>query len=310
VVSIYDTGESNGYPYIAMEFVAGQNLRDLAREAPLSEEAALEVGAGIAAALGAAHQAGLIHRDVKPENMIRTPEGRTKLCDLGLARTAAESEARPLLAGPITDHGRTMGTPYFFSPEQARGKTLDIRSDLYSLGVSLFYLATGRPPFKGATPPVVLKMHLVDPPPVPSSLSPSLSPAFDALIGKLLEKDPGRRHQTPAELGEAIAALLGGEKAPAGSAAKVSPRRAPAVVRPGPARRRPAPTAAGPGRAERRRPVATPPRPRDAVGALAQWVAICACLFLVLLWVRSQLGEIEPPSTSTDRGASASVDGS
>ena len=189
-----------------------------------------------------------------------------------------------------------MGTPYFFSPEQARGATLDIRSDLYSLGVSLFYLATGRPPFKGATPPVVLKMHLVTPPPVPSSLNSTLSPAFDALVGKLLQKDPGLRHQTPAETGEAIATLLAGRVASAPTPKRTSQRRAPAAPRPA-LRRRPAAPSVGPARGERRRLPASPPPPRDGVPVLTQWVAICTCLLLALLLVKSQLGEIEPAVT-------------
>ncbi|MHC4390476.1 MAG: serine/threonine-protein kinase [Planctomycetota bacterium] len=278
VIAIYDTDESNGVPYIAMELVEGKNLSDVVSESgPLTEEEVLGVGRAIADALNAAHARSLVHRDIKPENIIRATDGRMKLCDLGLARPFTASD--PTLGeGAITDHGVTLGTPYFVSPEQARGLALDIRSDLYSLGVTLFYLATGEPPFKGDTPPVVMKRHVTDKPPAPSSLRMTLSPPFDELVLKLLEKSPARRYQTPKAVGRALARLLG-EVVPVAEAQPVRPRRRSdrqPRPRPGEARRR----------ARRNR--------RQRLPRLAKAVAVLALVFTVLYLIKGAMGPIAP----------------
>jgi tRNA A-37 threonylcarbamoyl transferase component Bud32 len=239
IVRIYDAGESKGRYFIAMELVEGRNVEEeLSERGPLGERETLEIGREVARALEAVHAAKIVHRDVKPENIMRTAEGRLKLLDLGIARP---EEARA--GGELTEPGNMLGTPYFVSPEQAGGQEVDIRSDLYSLGVTLYYLATGEHPFTGAAAAEIMRRHLMDPVPSPRLLRPALSTTFDAIVQKLLAKDPKRRYQTPAELVAAFDLALGeGPLEPAPPprpvpSAAFSPRRA-GVAKPAP---RPAP---------------------------------------------------------------------
>jgi hypothetical protein len=217
VVRIQDAGESRGRHYIAMELVEGVNLeRAVRRDGPLSELAALEVALGVGRALEAAHELKLVHRDVKPANIVRTPDGRVKLLDLGLAR----AQHRRGDDGYITDHGRTLGTPFYVSPEQARGEELDIRSDIYSLGVTLFHLVTGDHPFTGPNAVDVMRRHIQEAPPSPRRLRPQLSAAFERLVLRMLAKKPGERFDSPRELCREIEAVRASDEEEAAAAGR------------------------------------------------------------------------------------------
>jgi len=239
VVRTIDAGESKGRHYIVMELVLGLNLEAaVKRDGTLSELAALEVGLGVAKALEAAHQEKLVHRDVKPANIVRTPDGRVKLLDLGLARAAHRTGAD----GFITDHGRTLGTPYYVSPEQARGEEIDIRSDIYSLGITLYFLVTGEHPYTAATAPEVMRMHIVEPVPSARKRRPDLSAEFDELLGGMLAKDRKKRPETPAELVRLIERVRQGD----GGGRDRDARRRPERAKERPARAAPASKADGP----------------------------------------------------------------
>ena len=147
----------------------------------------------MAAALGYAHKHGVIHRDVKPGNVLITDEGRVKVTDFGIARAINTEES-------LTQTGAVMGTATYFSPEQAEGMGVDARSDIYSLGVVLYEMATGRPPFLGDTPVAVASKHVRDHPPAPRELNPSIPPTFEAIILKAMAKDPAHRYATAEDL--------------------------------------------------------------------------------------------------------------
>jgi serine/threonine-protein kinase len=164
----------------------------------LDEERALVIAQQVARALDHAHKNGLVHRDVKPENVIVTREGVAKLCDLGLARTDAQG------AG-----GQKAGTPDYISPEQARGEaTVDGRSDLYSLGATLYHMLAGRPPFEAATPAAVLARHLTEPARPLNALVADVDPRTEALVTRLLAKSPAERFASAGELVQALDAIV------------------------------------------------------------------------------------------------------
>ena len=170
IVPVFDWGEDTGTYFIVMEFIDGRPLSSILKSAgPLSAERTADVGAHVAAALGYAHKHGVIHRDVKPGNVLITDEGQVKVTDFGIARALNTEES-------LTQTGAVMGTATYFSPEQAEGIGVDARSDIYSLGVVLFEMVTGRPPFLGDTPVAVASKHVRDHPPAPRELNPSIPP--------------------------------------------------------------------------------------------------------------------------------------
>jgi serine/threonine-protein kinase len=194
IVPVFDWGEDGGTYFIVMEFIDGRPLSSILKTAgPLSAERTADVGAHVAAALGYAHKHGVIHRDVKPGNVLITDEGQVKVTDFGIARAINTEES-------LTQTGAVMGTATYFSPEQAEGIGVDARSDLYSLGVVLFEMVTGRPPFLGDTPVAVASKHVRDHPPAPRELNPSIPPTFEAIILKAMAKDPAHRYGTAEEL--------------------------------------------------------------------------------------------------------------
>ena len=194
IVPVFDWGEDSGTYFIVMEFVDGRPLSSVLKSSgPLSAERAAEIGAPVAAALGYAHKHGVIHRDVKPGNVLITDDGQVKVTDFGIARAINTEES-------LTQTGAVMGTATYFSPEQAEGIGVDARSDIYSLGVVLFEMVTGRPPFLGDTPVAVASKHVRDTPPTPREINPSVSPTFEAIILKAMAKDPAHRYQTAEEL--------------------------------------------------------------------------------------------------------------
>src|SRR5665213_3070209 len=194
IVPVFDWGEDNGTYFIVMEFVDGRALSSILRTAgPLHPDRAAEIAADVAGALAYAHRHGVVHRDVKPGNVLITEEGTIKVTDFGIARAVNTEES-------LTQTGAVMGTATYFSPEQAEGIGVDPRSDIYSLGVVLFEMVTGRAPFLGDTPVAVASKHVRDIPPVPREINPSIPPTFEAIILKSMAKDPDHRYATAEEL--------------------------------------------------------------------------------------------------------------
>jgi beta-lactam-binding protein with PASTA domain/tRNA A-37 threonylcarbamoyl transferase component Bud32 len=194
IVPVFDWGEDSGAYFIVMEFIDGRPLSSILKTAgPLSADRAADIGSHVAAALGYAHKHGVIHRDVKPGNVLITDEGQVKVTDFGIARAINTEES-------LTQTGAVMGTATYFSPEQAEGIGVDPRSDIYSLGVVLFEMVTGRAPFLGDTPVAVASKHVRDIPPVPREINSSIPPTFEAIILKSMAKDPDHRYATAEEL--------------------------------------------------------------------------------------------------------------
>ncbi len=187
IVAIYDWGQSDGTYFIVMEYVHGKSLREILNEnGPLESDEIAEYSTDIAGALAYAHQHGVVHRDVKPGNVLINDAGKVKVTDFGIAR-AGTSES-------LTQTGAVMGTATYFSPEQAQGYNVDGRSDIYSLGVVMYELATGVPPFTADTPIAVAFKHVSEKLVPPSVRNPLVAPDLEAIISKCLEKDPDRRY--------------------------------------------------------------------------------------------------------------------
>jgi len=204
VISVIDVGYDGGHLYMALELVSGGDAAQLAARSKgvLAEIRALEIISDCCRGLAALHEARLIHRDIKPANIFITRHGIAKLADLGLARSEQGDDG-------LTVFGHAVGTPAFMSPEQADGKSnVDIRSDIYSLGASLFALTTGSPPFTGNGAYAIVAKLLIEPAPDPRSLNPFLSDATSQVIARCLAKQPIDRYQTPEELSTAIAEVL------------------------------------------------------------------------------------------------------
>ncbi len=196
IVQIHEVGHVDGLHFIAQEYVQGQNLREwITRNGPPGLAHALSVMRQVAAALAKAAEQGVVHRDVKPENIMLTPSGEVKVADFGLARIAREGETIDL-----TRIGITMGTPLYMSPEQVEGKPLDHRSDLYSFGVTCYHMLSGSPPFSGETALGVAVQHLKKQPEPLEGLRPDLPAPLCRLVHKMLAKEPARRCQSALEL--------------------------------------------------------------------------------------------------------------
>ena len=194
IVPVFDWGEDSGTYFIVMEYIDGRPLSSILKSAgPLSPERTADIGAHVAAALGYAHKHGVVHRDVKPGNVLITDDGQVKVTDFGIARAVNTEES-------LTQTGAVMGTATYFSPEQAEGLGVDARSDIYSLGVVLFEMVVGRPPFLGDSPVAVASKHVRDHPPAPRELNPQIPPTFEAIILKAMAKDPAYRYATAEEL--------------------------------------------------------------------------------------------------------------
>ena len=192
IVAVYDWGSAEGTYYIVMEYIEGHSLAELLRSGgPLAPERAAEIAMDVAEALGFAHSNGVIHRDVKPSNVLLSPDGQVKVTDFGIAIVAfGGAEAN------LTQTGAVMGTATYFSPEQAQGKPLDHRSDLYSLGIVLYEMLCGRPPFTGDTSVAIAYKHVQQAVPSPSSLGVLLPESLEAIAMKLLAKNPEERYPT------------------------------------------------------------------------------------------------------------------
>jgi eukaryotic-like serine/threonine-protein kinase len=204
IVSIFDWGQERGTYFIVMEYVRGRSLREIVQNnGPFSARRTAEVGAEIAGALEFAHRNGVVHRDVKPGNVLLTADGDVKVTDFGIARAGAGEE--------LTQTGAVMGTAAYFSPEQAQGLPVDGRSDVYSLGVVLYEMATGVPPFTGESPVAVAYKHVREDPKRPRSIASDLPPDLERIILTAMSKDPDSRYQTADELRNDLLRFLRGQ---------------------------------------------------------------------------------------------------
>ncbi|PYQ06970.1 MAG: hypothetical protein DMF82_04840 [Acidobacteria bacterium] len=216
IVHIYDVGETAGgagMHYVVMELVEGETLRRRLRAGPLSLRDLLDLGAQLADGLAKAHRAGIVHRDLKPENVMVTPEGVLKILDFGLAKIVAvpfkDVDLRETLSRHGTQAGMLMGTLEYMSPEQASGRTVDHRTDQFSLGAILHEMATGRPPFRRDTPAQVIAAVIERDPEPLGRLRADVPAALDALVSRCLQKDPERRFARTDELASELAGLAG-----------------------------------------------------------------------------------------------------
>jgi eukaryotic-like serine/threonine-protein kinase len=199
IVAVYDTGEdmTSGVPvpYIVMEYVDGRTVRDLLQEGHrLLPERSLEIIDGVLRALDYSHQAGIVHRDIKPGNVMVTRNGDVKVMDFGIARAMSDAQAT------MTQTAQVIGTAQYLSPEQARGERVDSRSDLYSTGCLLYELLTGRPPFTGDSPVAIAYQHVRENPVPPSRVDPDVPPWADGIVLKAMAKSPADRYQTAADM--------------------------------------------------------------------------------------------------------------
>ncbi|MET1034849.1 MAG: Stk1 family PASTA domain-containing Ser/Thr kinase [Arthrobacter sp.] len=217
IVAVYDTGEEDiegaadhdvRAPFIVMEYVEGRTLRDLLRAGEITVESAGRYTLGVLKALEYSHRKGIVHRDIKPANVMVTGEDAVKVMDFGIARAMADSGAT------MTQTQAVVGTAQYLSPEQARGETVDARSDLYSAGCLLYELLAGRPPFIGDSPVSVAYQHVGEDAAPPSDFNPDVGPALDRVIATALRKDREDRYQDAAAFGRALAAGLAGAEIP------------------------------------------------------------------------------------------------
>lgn len=202
IVRVFDAGEetvteSGGHetqvPFIVMEYVDGRLLKDIIREGAVDSSEAVRIIDGVLTALEYSHRAGVVHRDIKPGNIMITKTGQVKVMDFGIARAISDS------ATTVAQTTAILGTASYFSPEQAKGESVDARTDLYSTGVVLFEMLTGRPPFRGETPVAVAYQHVSETPVKPSSINPKVSPALDTVVLHALAKDRFARYQSAVE---------------------------------------------------------------------------------------------------------------
>ena len=291
IVGIYDWGQEQGTYYIVMEYVVGRSMADVMRSTGrLSPDRAAEIASDVAEALSSAHNAGLVHRDIKLGNIIVSDDGQVKVADFGIATALARRTGDNL-----THIGSVMGTATYFSPEQAQGKALDGRSDLYSLGVVLYEMIVGKPPFTADTSTAVAVKHVQERPLAPSLLGVSIVESLEAIILKLLAKNPANRypkaedlradlqrylagaHSIPTRTGQSPRVRTGpsprvptGERPETGSPAPPAPRRPRWQAGRAPARSRPLPRPVAvrpPGPAPR-----CPPRQDQGPGPPPQYV--------------------------------------
>jgi serine/threonine protein kinase/beta-lactam-binding protein with PASTA domain len=224
IVAVYDTGEApdihgNNIPYIVMEYVDGQTLRDILRDGrKLLPERALSITSDVLSALDYSHRAGIIHRDIKPANVMLTPSGQVKVMDFGIARALADAS--------MTQTAAVIGTAQYLSPEQARGETVDARSDIYSTGCLLYELLTGRPPFIGESPVSVAYQHVREEARPPSQFNPDVTGTIDNIVAKSLAKKTEDRYQSAADMRADIERAIAGQTV----AAPTDPRPASATT--------------------------------------------------------------------------------
>src|SRR5262249_6392160 len=213
ILTVYDIGDHEGTPYIVAELLEGEELREQLNEGALPVRRSIDYAQQIAAGLAAAHEKSIVHRDLKPENLFVTTDGRVKILDIGLAKLkppqvgAADSQAPT--HKKITDPGTVMGTVGYMSPEQVRGQEADHRADIFSFGMILYEMLSGRRAFNGASVADVMSAILKEDPPELRATNASFNPALVKIVRRCLEKKPERRFQTASDLGFALEALPG-----------------------------------------------------------------------------------------------------
>jgi serine/threonine protein kinase len=199
IVSIYDVGEENGLPYLVMEYVEGDNLKEIIRQkGALSPAETVNIGIQVCAALDHAHSKGIIHRDIKPHNILVTPGGRVKVADFGMARFLSVPGAT------VTQSGTVMGSVHYFSPEQARGEEASYQSDLYSLGVVLYEAVSGHVPYQGDNPITIALKHIQEQPPGLRLENPSIPEELEQIILKAMARDKEMRFKSAKEMQKAL----------------------------------------------------------------------------------------------------------
>src|SRR5438477_822079 len=207
IVNVYDVGQDGDVYYIVMEYIAGTSLKELiTRSAPLPIDQAVSIAAQILAGLEYAHRNGLIHRDIKPQNVLITPEGGVKVTDFGIAKSVSDLG--------LTEAGLALGTAHYFSPEQARGERVVPQSDIYAVGVTLFEMLTGRLPFESESAVGLAYKHIGEPPPSPRELVPAIPPRLNNIVLRALAKDPQDRFTSAAEMEKALRAVQAGGQQP------------------------------------------------------------------------------------------------
>jgi serine/threonine-protein kinase len=272
IVAVHDTGEAQTamgtVPYIVMEYVDGVTLRDIVRtEGPIPPRRSIEIIADACQALHFSHQHGIIHRDVKPANIMISKTGAVKVMDFGIARAVADA------GHSLTQTETVIGTAQYLSPEQAHGETVDARSDVYSLGCVLYEILTGDPPFVGDTPLAVAYQHVRKRPTAPSARRPGISPELDAVVLKALAKDPKDRYQTAADMRNDLIRVHSGEPPDAPAVPIDAEPTEPSSQADKPHRTAPLPVLNDDARRPRRRWL--------AIGALLAVVAIVATIAIV-----------------------------
>lgn len=288
IVNVFDIGQAGDRHFIVMEYVEGQNLKDLIRDqAPLPVNRALDLATQAAAAVAHAHRAGIVHRDLKPQNILVTADGQVKVADFGIARAMSAASA--------TETGVILGTAHYLSPEQAAGQPATPASDVYTLGVVLYEMLTGRPPFDADSPVGVALKHLHETPPPIQQLNPRVPASVAVVVHRAMAKDPTQRHADAGALAGALHTVREwGEQV--------------TTAQPVVTRRPPQPAVA---RQPTRPAAPREPEPGfDAMGALLGIVALVAVLGLIPLWravYEAYVGPIRLPAVISERGTTPSV---
>src|SRR3954470_8915837 len=271
IVAVYDWGQEQETSFIVMEYVEGRTLRDVISEGPMEPVAAAQIAAEIAKALAAAHRAGVVHRDIKPGNVLMTPSGEVKVADFGIARANGAGDG-------LTKTGAVMGTATYFSPEQAQGLAVDARSDIYSLGIVLYEMLTGVVPFAGDSAVSVAYLHVREPVVAPSRRKPGIPPALEAIVLTCREKDPASRYQTADQLRTDLLRFTRGQR-PVGGPATAAGAAVPADQTVAMARTSVAPVMAGGG---------SPPTKRSR-GPVVLVVALLVVLIALIAFLLVQV---------------------
>lgn len=216
IIQGYHVGESNGFYYFAMEYVEGGTVKEkIQKTGLLPEMEAIDIVTQICRALEHAQENGIVHRDIKPDNIMMTTDGEAKLCDLGIAKEINQD-------GSLTQTGIALGTPYYISPEQAMGeKKIDIRSDIYSLGATFYHMVTGKVPYEGDTSAVIMTKHISEDPPDPRAVNPTVSQGTANVIMQMMAKDRAYRFQNPTEVSDQLEAVKNQEIPRFGSGSSV-----------------------------------------------------------------------------------------
>jgi predicted Ser/Thr protein kinase len=287
IVQVFDTGSENGVYYIVMEYLPEPNLkRIIANYAPLPLRKVLEVAAEACEALKVAHQAGIVHRDIKPQNILFTNDGRVKIADFGIARAMTASD--------LTQTGTTIGSVHYISPEQAQGQPAGPHSDLYSLGVVMYEALTGRLPFQGESPVSVAVRHVRERPQSPRAFNPSITPSAEYVIMKALSKEIARRYASAAEMLADIRKIQEGADLDQTGILPMPDQATEAIERADRAERtavmarppqRPAPTRP----VARPRPAPPPPAPAFPVSAVIVGLLLIIAVFAGLYFVMRQI---------------------